>query len=241
MSGQRLEFDSLPIKRFAFGIRFMSQFGLEDDLGSVIDEILAARNFGPERFEQTIESAGERQLVSARGDETVKLTRSDAILESRARDYRIDELPKIAEEFVDVVWQAVCDHAPKVPRIIRYGALIRFPLPEQWNPIQSVVGAEPADTSEFDMRYVRRLTADEALAMRDVNDYRTVIYIVQTRNGKTTALMDFQHYFQPEIDSDHARKRQPFGRFAERAVAFYRTAGWEFLRTRIEAQLPKAA
>jgi hypothetical protein len=240
MSATVSAFERLPIRRVAFGIRFQNQFGLEDLLGTVIDDILGGRNFGPDRFENALYSQEQKQLVSQKGDESVTLTRADAIFETKKETFTAEELPKLAEEFIDGVWEAVCNRAPKPPAILRYGSLVTFALPDGWNPIQTIIGQEPADNSEFDLRYTRRLPVEEALAMRDVSDYRTVIFNIQTRKSKSSAGMDVQQYFAPELPSNRARKDQPFMRFVEKAVAYYRTSGWEFLKSRIE-RLPRAA
>jgi hypothetical protein len=232
-------FDRVQLKRVAFGIRFSNQFGLEDALGAVVDEILASPSFGPERFETTLYTPESRQLMSANNQETIELTRADAIFQT-TKGHDSHDLLKLAEEFAATVWGAVCKRAPRIPSIIRYGSLVSFPLPENWNPIQSILGAEPTETSEFDLRYVRRLLAEGALAKQDVNDFRNAIFLIQTRRSKTSALIDFQHVFEPALNSEKARKDQPFVRFVEKALAYYRVAGWEFLKSRIE-RLSRAA
>lgn len=239
MSAVMTAFDRVTLKRFALGIRFNNQFGLEDALGTVIDDVLGSGTFGPERFENTVTGAGMRQLLNKNETEKLTFSRSDTIYEM-TREIAIDELPGLTEDFVGIAWKAVCDRAPKAPAINRYGALISFPLPDDWNPIRSILDVDPAVTSEFDLRYTRRLPAEEGLALRDISDFRHAIFIIQTRNAQTTAVIDYQYIFSPALDSDKARRDHPFARFVEKALAYYRTSGWDFIRNRIE-RLPRAA
>lgn len=232
--------DRVSLRRFALGIRFQNQFGLEDNLGAVIDDVLSSDRFSRERFENTTFTGDTRQIFTADGDETLTFTRSDAILDMRPKGVAIEDIGPVAQDFVDIVWDAVCRRAPRPPDILRYGCLVAFPLPEGWNPMQAILGTEPTDNAEFDLRYTRRLISEEALAMRDISDFRTVIYMIQTRKGKTTGVIDYQHNFLPALGSNTARKENPFTRFVEKAVAFQRGQGWDFLKTRME-RLPQAA
>ena len=232
-------FERLTLNRVAYGIRFSNQFALEDALGAVIDEIVSSGAFDSKRFENTTLSPGQRQLLSASNDETVTLTRSDAIFASQ-KDWTIDDVSRMADEFINVVWAALCNHAPKPPSVMRYGCLIGFVVPTQWNPIKSILNVEPTENSELDMRYSRRLVVEEALALQDVSDYRVATTMLQNRGSETSARIDFQHYFVPSLASDKARRDHPYTRFVDKALAYCRTAGWEFLQTRLE-RLPRAA
>lgn len=240
MSATMTAFERLSLKRIAFGIRFQPQFGLEDTLGAVIDDVLALPGFGPERFETTFGTQDGRVLSSANNDQSISLTRADAIMELSAKDYGAADLSDLGKEFVDNVWAAVCRRSPRAPSIVRYGCLVGFSAPDSWNPIKAMLETDSADTSEFDLRFVRRLPAEGALAKQDVNDYRNAIFLVKTRKSKTTALFDFQHIFDPALTSDRARKEQPYERFVDKAVAYFRLNGFEFLKTRIE-RLSRAA
>lgn len=235
------DLDKIEIERIAFGIRFKNQFGLEDALGAVIDDILALPNYGPERFATTASTSTQKQLVSTNNDEAITVSGGDAVFDTKAARRSVVELPRMAEDFVTNVWTTVLSHTAKTPNINRYGTLIKFALPEHWNPIVAMLHSEAAETSEFDLRYTRRLAAEQALAMRDINDFRLAIYHIQTRDLRTTALLDFQHHFTPEIAADKAHKEHPYVRFVERAVAYFRTTAWEFISAHIEQHVRRAA
>lgn len=232
--------DRLTVKRIAFGIRFNNQFGIEDALGEIVDEVLNSPKFGPERFDSTALATGRRQLIGSASDEIVSFTRADAIFDSRSKDLAIDGLPAMADDFVEHIWAAVCKRAPRVPSINRYGCLIGFELPESWNPIQTFLATDPEDTSELDFRFSRRFVIQEALAMRDVSDYGNATFQTQTREGKTAAFIDFQHYFIPALASEKARNEHRYTRFVDKALDYYRGAGWDFLKSKLE-RLPRAA
>lgn len=233
-------FDTVRIKRLAFGIRFQQQLGLEDILGTVVDDILALPGFGPDRFDTTLFAGdGGKTLLNEKQGEAIQLARGDAIFQTE-QECSVADISPLADEFVDNVWAAVCKRAPRSPNALRYGCLINFVVPEEWNPIRAILNAEPAETSEFDLRYVRRLPTEGGLSSRDVSDFRNAIFNLRTRKNKTVALIDFQHVFDPAVSYDRLRKEWPFTRFVEKAIAYYRVQGWEFIRNRLE-RLARAA
>jgi len=228
------------LNRVAFGIRFENRFGLEDVLGEVVDDILNAEGWGPERFKQIGYGAGSRTLLGEGGLETITLQRNDAIYEHKAASFSIDELQSMADEFARVVWTAVGEYLRKKPSINRYGCIVGFELPKTWDPIKALFNHESYETSELALRYAKRLPSEKGLTTSGVNDYNSAILQLNFVAGKGTALIDYQHYFDPVLESEKAKREFPFTRFIDRAAAYFRGNGWEQLQTRLQ-QLPRAA
>jgi hypothetical protein len=233
--------NDVKLTRVVFGIRFDNRFSLEDVLGEVVDDILGSDGWGPERFAQIGYGPGGRQLFNESGSETINLTRNDAIFESKVGAFSIEELSDMSEEFVGVIWSAVSNRLDKKPSINRYGCVVGFDLPKTWDPIKALFNQESYETSEFVFRYSKRLPNEKGLTTAGVNDYNNAIVQVTFRGGKGNAFIDYQHYFDPALESERAKKDFSYTRFIDRAVSYFRESGWELLQTRLQQQLPKAA
>ena len=54
----------MTLNSLAFGIRYDNHFRLEDDVGEIIDDVMDADAYGPERFPEIAYSGGIRQLIN---------------------------------------------------------------------------------------------------------------------------------------------------------------------------------
>ncbi len=231
--------DDLTLNHVAFGIRYNSHFRIEDRLGDIVDAVLAAPRHGSSRFPLIAYGAGMRQLGNEQTGESISFSRADTIFENRKANFLLAQLPVMAEEFAEDVWRAVYDHA-KAPAVTRFGCIVGFDLPSTWRPLDALLDQDERDTSEFDLRYSHRLPVEDALTNVGVNDYRNVIFQVSCRAERKIATIDFQHYFNPPLESEKARKETSYSKFINKAIPYFRDGGWDFLRSRLE-RLPRAA
>ena len=225
--------ERITLKKVVFGIRFDNHFRIEDALGEIVDDILSTDTHGPDRFQNIGYGPGVRQLFREDRTETISFNRNDTIYENTSAKCSVRELPSLANGFLDVVWSAVCENTD-APNINRYGCLVGFDLPNEWDPIRTLLDTESNDHSEFDLRFSHRILVPKALATRDVNDYRNVIYELTRKTGKTAATIDFQHYYSPSLDDEKSRKENPYMAFIEKATSHFQGTGWEFLRSHVE-------
>jgi hypothetical protein len=147
----------------------------------------------------------------------------------------------MADNFVDIVWTAVCEHLRKKPSINRYGCIVGFELPKTWDPIKALFNQDSYETSELALQYSKRLASEKGLTTTGVNDYNNATVQLALRAGKGSAFIDYQHYFDPALESEKAKKDFSYSRFVERAVGYFRGSGWDLLQSRLQQQLPKAA
>jgi hypothetical protein len=230
--------DDIELDRLAFGIRYDTHFRVEDRLGEIVDSVLATERQDVSRFPQIGYGAGTRQLSNEISSESLTFTRSDTIYDNRKASLHVADISKLANEFFDDVWGSVLSHAKPSPN--RYGCLVGFSLPASWHPMAALLGEEERETSEFDFRFSKRLAVENALVKVNISDYQTVIFQVSCRGRRCRGAIDFQHYFEPALVSEKARKDNPFPRFAVQAADFFRGKGWDVLEQRL-LQNSKAA
>lgn len=230
--------DEIELDRLAFGIRYDAHFRVEDRLGEIVDSVLATERQNVARYPQIGYGAGSRQLSNEITSEALTFTRSDTIYDNKKASFHLADISKFATEFFDDVWGSVLEHAKPAPR--RYGCLIGFSLPASWRPIAAMLSEEERETAEFDFRFSKRLAVEAALVKATISDYQLAIFQVSCRGRKCRGWIDFQHYFEPALESDKARKENPFPRFVTHAADFFQGKGWDFLEHRLQ-QISKAA
>jgi len=190
------------------------------------------------RYPQIGYAAGSRRLSNEATSESLAFTRSDTIYDNGGASFRLSDSSKFATEFFEDVWASVLEHAKPSPN--RYGCLIGFSLPTTWHPISALLNEEERETAQFDFRFSKRLTTESALVKATISDYQLAIFGVSCRGRKCRGWIDFQHYFDPALESEKARKENPFPRFVSQAAEFFRGKGWDFLDQRLR-QISKAA
>ena len=80
------------------------------------------------------------------------------------------------------------------------------------------------------LRFTRRLPVDEALAKKNVNDYRQAIYTVaQSEEAKVNINIDFQYYFDPAL-TDPKWAKDDFVKFSERGIVYLEGEFEEWLK-----------
>ncbi|MCK4604201.1 MAG: hypothetical protein KAU41_05805 [Deltaproteobacteria bacterium] len=229
--------ENQPLLQIAFGVRYRPHFALEDNLGSVVDHILDHDRFGVHHFPKIGHAHGSRQLIGL--DEAITITREDAVFDSKKHETDFSQIHQLGAEFTEGVWESVWKYG-RQPAAIRFGCLITFELPEDWLPVEAFLGIPDEHSSEFALRYSHRLPMETAIANLEINDYHHVIYQLGSKQGQRIGTIDYQHFFDPPIESKRAFDSHPFSRFVGNATSHFKGAGWAFFRKQIE-RLSKAA
>jgi hypothetical protein len=215
----------LLIESVACGLRFEPRYEVLDKVGSVIDKILRQRGspFDSRTFPYSFRDSNEHLLVNQETNERIRVTHSDCILEMKVQTREPRAAVKLAEDFERFVLEPLREIAG-VRNIARYGLLIKLAEASRSiaiSPVQHFLSADFGSARSLSLRFSRRLPAIEAIARRDVNDYRNVIYTIkQNEGGEVTVWVDYQEYFDPEL-SDREWRERHFGHFAERASAYF--------------------
>jgi len=226
---------AIPIERIAFGIRYQRRYEVMDRVGAIVDRILHSSGtpFGPSKFPYINREPELHVLLNPDTKEELRLTESDAILEMKIDSRKTSDIKTLAEHYAAFVLDALRDIA-RLSSIVRYGVLFRLQECHsslQETPAEHFIKPDFQDTRSLSLRFTRRLAVMEALARKNVNDYKNVIYTVkQTEEGKVKIWIDYQEYFSPELNSKEWSQR-PFTNFVDHGIEYFLGEFQGWLRT----------
>ena len=213
------------IRRIAFGVRYEPQHKLLDNIGAVIDEILRADGtpFGPETFPLSEALPLQYRLLDNETGSFLAINSQDTILQISAKTRNGSQVNERGKDFQEYVLKPL-RKIGGVKNIARYGVLLNFKEDKATSlknpPIARYLSADFENANSLFIRFGRRLPADEALAMRSVDDYRNAIYSVdQTEAGEVRVSIDYQEYFQPLLDA-REWDAKPFSAFVDRGTGY---------------------
>lgn len=215
----------IPIESIAFGVRYQPRYEVMDQVGAIIDRILRSNGtpFGPTTFPLIHREPGAHVILNPDTESELRLTERDAILQMKIDTRKTPDIENLAEHYAKFVLDTLRDVA-HLSSIVRYGVL--FKLQEchstlQETPAEHFIQPDFKDTRSLSLRFTRRLPVMEALARRDVNDYRNVIYTVkQTEEGEVRFWVDYQEYFKPELSAREWAQR-PFIKFVDDGIKYF--------------------
>ena len=236
MSGNEKDLSIAPIavEQVAFGVRFQPHYEVLDNTGAVIDLILRSKGsrFGPSTFPLSNREAGGHRLFNPNNSDSLRLTERDAILEMLVDTTNSSTIKDLAEHFNSCVLGSLRDVA-NLKDISRYGVVFRLKecgsaLKE--TPVNQLIQRDFRDARSLSLRFTRRLPVLEALTRKSVNDYRNVIYTVkQSEDGKVRIGVDYQEYFDPELNAGEWFKK-PYVDFVDRGISYFRKEFQEWLK-----------
>lgn len=214
----------------AIGVRFRSNFSIEDNSGQIIDRILYSKNafFNP-RFFPRLDSIGrERILLNDETEDTLRINSSNIVLEIRdlleTRNFKDpSQVNEISEAFnTEIICGVMKEY--KITRITRIGYIKKYifnvnGLPQKF--LDQTIGNTIEEVRDINLRFSKRLLVDEALAKKEINDYRNVIFNIIKTSDKDELFIsvDYQRYYDPLLKSPISIK---FDGFCQ-GVEFYNT------------------
>ena len=214
-----------PIRRLVFGVRYESQFAVFDRMGSVLDSVLRAKGtpFGPDIFPLSQMVPYEYILSDQESGRRLRMTQSDAILEWPVKTGNLKTVQEVADHFEVFVLAPLRNIG--VGGILRYGALLEVKKAAASSyrnpPINRYLSPEFKNANSLAIRFSKRLSSEEALAKKEVKDFRNVIYTLeQSEEGEVSVSLDYQEYFQPLLDREDWSKR-PFSKFVGRGIGYF--------------------
>ena len=217
------EISPLEIERIALGVRFEPRFEIFDNVGKTVDSVLrsAGTPFGPSVFPQSQSTPTKHHLTNEDSENSLRFSHQDAILDFTVNTRNIESIEKLAAGYEDFVLAPLRDAGLR--GIQRYGILFRLAecgtlLHE--SPVRHYLGEDFDSANSLQLRFTRRLPVMEAVAKKDINDFKNAIYSVeQTDEGSVSIQVDYQEYFDPVLDAS-AWKSKPYGKFADRGVVY---------------------
>lgn len=215
----------VPLDQIAFGIRFSPRYEMLDNLGNVIDRILRSDGspFNEKVFPYSDRDLRQHSLINPDTNDEIRLTDSDIILQKTIETREMSEVERVAKDYENYILNHI-NSVVKLKNIIRYGVLFR--LDECSNvikepPAEHFLKQDFNDVNSLSLRFTRRLPVEEALARRDVDDYRNIIFTVkQTEEGKIQIWVDYQEFYIPLLGNREFNDK-PFSKFVSRGIHYF--------------------
>ena len=191
----------------AIGIRFRSNFSLEDKLGSVIDEILYAKDsfFNPRMFPRVLSDTTGKVLINEETGNSLRINASNVILELNiGEQIQIENISEINNRFNKDLIKGVLEKF-QVTQFNRIGYINRylFNVSELSKVfINKTIGNTLEGVNDITLRFSKKLPLLESVAKKDINDYDNVIYSIIKKIDREEIFfsVDFQRYFNPVLD-----------------------------------------
>ena len=215
----------IPIEGVAFGVRYQPRYEVMDRVGAIVDRILRSGGtpFGSSTFPLIRREPGEHILWNPDTGNKLRLSESDAILQMKIGSRKTSDIETLAGQYTVFVLDTLRD-VSHLSSILRYGILFRLQecrasLKE--TPTERFIRPDFHDARSLSLRFTRRLPVMEALARKNVNDYRNIIYTMkQTEEGEVTISVDYQEYFSPELDAKEYSQK-PFTKFVGHGIGYF--------------------
>ncbi len=189
----------------AFGIRFRPNFKIEDELGSIIDEILYESNskvFTPKNFPFTRNGINEKILINNDTGNYLLINNSNIILEIKSDTHiSTDDINKVFEK--DILETILKNR--KVTAINRIGYLRRTFVEESSitkELIKKSINITEKELLDFNINFSIKKPILESIAKKGINDFYTIINNISKEPGKGNFILsvDVQRNFQPLVE-----------------------------------------
>lgn len=208
----------------AIGIRFRANFTIEDQLGNIVDKILYSKNsyFNPQMFPMVLSRVNEKILTKEETGDTLRINTSNIILELNYSDkIKPSDIDEINKRFnSDIVDGIMKDY--RVTQINRIGYIKKYLFDiKDFSKLflDRTIGNTFPGINDINLRFSKKYSEIEALAVKDINDYYNVIFnIIKTIDKEELYIsVDYQKFFDPFLESPSQMK---FLKFVERIEKF---------------------
>ena len=196
----------MKITGFAFGIRTVRSFSVEDRLGAIIDEILYSDNseFNERIFPEVRENHNTKLLFDPVRNNKFTVTPQDFIFEYNVLNDFESEFEKFLKGFVSTITQKVFKEF-KIKNISRFGFIIKAELREKdsfLNDITTVIEKYKGIDDSLSLRFnviTKRPIKIEKIITEDY-DNEIVTYDKPNSSSPLSLSVDFQKYYKPELN-----------------------------------------
>lgn len=191
----------------AFGVRYRANFSIEDQLGSIIDQILYSKNsfFNEQIFPLTEGHINQKILLNEKTGDKLTINNSNAILEINfGGTFKKSDLGELTEQFQKEIIEGVLKKQ-KVTQIVRVGLIRRYLFEEKdlaKNFISKTIGTIDG-VNDIDLRFSKKFPVSDSLTSKEIYDYENVIFNVIKASNRQELFMaiDYQKYFVPFLES----------------------------------------
>lgn len=202
----------------AIGTRFRANFGVEDQLGKIVDTILYADDsyFSASVFPGVAADVASRALLNRENGDSLMIDSSNVVLEVSIGTADAKFSRKDTEQIIAAYKRQILNgifREFKIKKIGRVGIVRKYVFPSKFLSdtfVDRTVGGTMEGITDINLRFSKRYPADESLVRKGVQDYYNVIYSIVKKPGASEVSMsvDYQMYFSPllpnsaELDFD---------------------------------------
>lgn len=193
---------------FAFGIRIVKSFSIEDKLGAIIDEILYSdkSEFNDKMFTDLQENHNTKVLFNRNGDGSrFTITPRDFIFDYNVQNSFDLEYKKYLDSYVEIITKRVFSNF-KIKNIARFGFIIKATLDKENQLLQDISevikkhnkGINDGLSLRFNIVTKKPQKMKNGSISEDY-DNEIVTYNKQNINNHFFSV-DYQKYFKPELN-----------------------------------------
>jgi len=194
----------------SFGVRFRANFSIEDQLGTIADNILYSPDsyFDSHIFPKALTQPGAKILLNDKTQDYINIDNSNFILEINFGDtfsFKKDNLPEIIINFEKQIIKGLLKEF-SIKQIRRVGFVKRyiFGIETLANSfIDKTVGETLGGVNDINLNFSKKIPLQEALVKKDLLDYDNAIFNVIKRADRNEIFMsiDYQTYYDPFLPS----------------------------------------
>ncbi len=191
---------------FAFGIRTVRSFSVEDKLGAIIDEILYSdgSEFNEKMFPEVRDNYNTKVLFHPVRQNKFTVTPQDFVFEYNVMNNFEKEFEKYLKNFNKVILNEVFSKF-KISNISRFGFIIKSELEGKnkfLEEISGVINKYNGDEDSLSMRFNVITKKPLKLSTLITEDYDNEIVTYDRINSDSPLIfsLDFQKYFKPELN-----------------------------------------
>ncbi|HVA98602.1 MAG TPA: hypothetical protein VNG53_06875 [Bacteroidia bacterium] len=191
---------------FAFGIRTVRSFSVEDRLGAIVDEILYCPDseFNEKIFPEVRENHNTKLLFDPVNQNKFTITPQDFVFEYNTKNDFNNEFDKYLKSYVSVLTKKVFKEY-KIKNISRFGFIIKSELEEKdtfLKEISTIIEKHKGTDDSLSLRF--NVITKKPLKMKELitEDYdnEIVTYDKPKTTSPLTLSVDYQKYFKPELN-----------------------------------------
>ena len=196
----------MKITGFAFGIRTVRSFSVEDRLGAIVDEVLYCPDseFNEKLFPEVRENHNTKLLFDPINQNKFTITPQDFVFEYNIQNNFEQEFEKYLKSYVAVLTKKVFKEY-KIKNISRFGFIIKSELNEKdsfLKDISNVIEKHKGSDDSLSLRFnvVTKKPLKLPKLVTEDYDNEIVTYDKPKATSTLTLSVDFQKYFKPELN-----------------------------------------
>jgi len=196
----------MKLTGFAFGIRTVRSFSVEDKLGAIVDEILYSENseFNEKVFPEVRENHNTKLLFDPIRNNKFTITPQDFIFEYNVQNEFETEFERFLKGYVFTITQKVFKEF-KIKNISRFGFIVKAELDAKdsfLKEITSVIEKHRGIDDSLSLRFnvITKKPLKLPKIITEDYDNEIVTYDKPNNTSPLSLSVDFQKYFKPELN-----------------------------------------